>query len=163
VSASQPITRPRSAADKLGLAPTTLTGPQLITIAAGDSVTWSSDDGSPPVVVFWSDSPGLEQKRDPLRAELVHPRSQIVQDCTGSFLTSARVAFPPAAAPFPDPIQKGRLLGVPDVIRPNLVKAIEPVPCRRSAQAVLWSAKKLSGGSASSGVNRGSKRNRVPQ
>jgi Na+/H+ antiporter NhaD/arsenite permease-like protein len=48
-------------------------------------------------------------------------------------------------------------------IRPNLVKAIGPVPRRGAAQAVLWSAKKLSGGSASSGVNRGSKRNRVPQ
>jgi plastocyanin len=48
VSSSQPITRPRSAADKLGLAPTTLRvpGPQLITIAAGDSVTWSNDGGS---------------------------------------------------------------------------------------------------------------------
>ena len=32
-----------------------------------------------------------------------------------------------------------------------------------AAQAALWSANKLSGGSASSGVNRGSKRNRVPQ
>jgi hypothetical protein len=32
-----------------------------------------------------------------------------------------------------------------------------------SAQVVLCSAKKLSGGSASSGVNRGSKRKRVPQ
>jgi hypothetical protein len=61
VSASQPITRPRSAADKLGLAPTTLTGPQLITIAAGGQ----------------------------LRTQLVHPRSQAVQDCTRSFLTSA--------------------------------------------------------------------------
>ena len=47
--------------------------------------------------------------------------------------------------------------------RPNLVRAIGPVPCRRSAQAVLWSAKKLSGGSASDAVNRGSKRNRVAQ
>jgi hypothetical protein len=46
---------------------------------------------------------------------------------------------------------------------PNLVKAIGPVRRRGSAQAALWSAKKLSGGSASSGVNRGSKRNRVPQ
>ena len=34
---------------------------------------------------------------------------------------------------------------------------------RGSAQTALWSAKKLSGGSASSGVNRGSKRNRVAQ
>jgi hypothetical protein len=33
----------------------TVPGPQLITITAGDSVTWSSDDGSPPVGVFWSD------------------------------------------------------------------------------------------------------------
>ena len=48
-------------------------------------------------------------------------------------------------------------------IRPNLVKAIGPVRRRGSAQAASWSAKKLSGGSASSGVNRGSKRNRVPQ
>src|SRR6202043_2331930 len=32
-----------------------------------------------------------------------------------------------------------------------------------TVQAALWSANKLSGGSASSGVNRGSKRNRVPQ
>jgi hypothetical protein len=47
--------------------------------------------------------------------------------------------------------------------RPNLVKPIGPVRRRGSAQAALWSAKKLSGGSASSGVNRGSKRNRVPQ
>ena len=31
------------------------------------------------------------------------------------------------------------------------------------SQAALWSAKKLSGGSASSGVNRKSKRNRVAQ
>jgi hypothetical protein len=47
--------------------------------------------------------------------------------------------------------------------RPNLVKAIGPARRRGSAQAVLCSAKKLSGGSASSGVNRGSKRKRVPQ
>jgi hypothetical protein len=33
----------------------------------------------------------------------------------------------------------------------------------RAAQAALWSVKTLSGGSASSGINRGSKRNRVPQ
>ena len=32
-----------------------------------------------------------------------------------------------------------------------------------SAQTALWSTKKLSGGSAPSGVNRGSKRNRVAQ
>jgi hypothetical protein len=32
-----------------------------------------------------------------------------------------------------------------------------------SAQVAFWSANKLSGGSASSGVNRGSKRNGVPQ
>ena len=32
-----------------------------------------------------------------------------------------------------------------------------------TAQAAFWSANKLSGGSALSGVNRGSKRNRVPQ
>ena len=37
---------------------------------------------------------------DQLRAELVHPRSQTVQDCTRSFLASARAAFPPAAAAF---------------------------------------------------------------
>src|SRR5271155_48001 len=36
-------------------------------------------------------------------------------------------------------------------------------PRRGSAQAAASSAKKLSGGSASSDVNRGSKRNRVPQ
>src|SRR5271166_1731720 len=34
---------------------------------------------------------------------------------------------------------------------------------RGSPQTALWSATKLSGGSASSGVNRGSKRNRVAQ
>ena len=38
-------------------------------------------------------------------------------------------------------------------IRPNLVKAIGPVRRRGSAQAASWSAKKLSGGSASSDVN----------
>ena len=43
------------------------------------------------------------------------------------------------------------------------VKAIGPDRRRVSAQVVLCSAKKLSGGSASSGVNRGSKRKRVPQ
>jgi hypothetical protein len=43
------------------------------------------------------------------------------------------------------------------------MKAIGPDRRRVSAQAVLCSAKKLSGGSASSGVNRGSKRKRVPQ
>src|SRR5271170_2602618 len=48
-------------------------------------------------------------------------------------------------------------------MRPNLVNAIGPVRRRGSAQAALCSAKKLSGGSASSGVNRGSKRKRVPQ
>ena len=43
------------------------------------------------------------------------------------------------------------------MIRPNLVKVIGPVGCCGSAQAAcLRSAKKLSGGSASSGVNRGS-------
>jgi hypothetical protein len=31
-----------------------------MTIAAGGSVTWSNDDGSPPAVVFWPDSPGLQ-------------------------------------------------------------------------------------------------------
>jgi hypothetical protein len=44
--------------------------------------------------------------------------------------------------------------------RPNLVKAIGPVRRSGSAQAALCLAKKLSGGSASSGVNRGSKRER---
>src|ERR1700726_2459712 len=49
-----------------------------------------------------------------------------------------------------------------------LVQVTSPLArCRKglsgAAQAVLWSANKLSGGSASSGVNRGSKRNRVPQ
>ena len=39
-------------------------------------------------------------------------------------------------------------------IRPNLVKAIGPVGHCGSAQAALWSATKLSGGSASSGVSR---------
>jgi hypothetical protein len=48
-----------------------------------------------------------------------------------------------------------------DDIRPNLVKAIGPVRRCGAAQAALWSAKKLSGGSASSGAIRGSKRNRV--
>jgi hypothetical protein len=74
VSSSQPITCPRSAADKLGLAPTTLRcpGPQLITIAADDQ----------------------------LRAELVHPKNQAVQNCARSFSTSARAVFPPATVTF---------------------------------------------------------------
>jgi hypothetical protein len=43
-------------------------GPQLITIAAGSQ----------------------------LRIEVAYPGSQTVQDCTRSFLTSARAAFPTA-------------------------------------------------------------------
>ena len=64
----------RSAADKLGLGTdnSTVPGPQLITIAAGSQ----------------------------LRIEVAYPGSQTVQDCTRSFLTSARAAFPPATATF---------------------------------------------------------------
>ena len=45
----------------------------------------------------------------------------------------------------------------------KLVKAIGPERGLGSDQAAFWSANKLSGGSASGGVNRGSKRYRVPQ
>ena len=129
--------------------------PQLITIAVGGQVTWSKH----PLVVFWSAHPGLQQKIDQVTRRAGARRSQTAQDCTGSFLAFRRQRRRPS----PDPIPECRLFSVPDVIRPNLVRAIGPVPCRRSAQAALWSAKKLSGGSASDAVNRGSKRNRVAQ
>jgi hypothetical protein len=118
-------------------------------------VTWSKH----PLVVFWSAHPGLQQKIDQVTRRAGARRSQTAQDCTGSFLAFRRQRRRPS----PDPIPECRLFSVPDVIRPNLVRAIGPVPGRRSAQAALWSAKKLSGGSASDAVNRGSKRNRVAQ
>ena len=40
----------------------TAPGPQLITIAAGDRFTPSNDNGSPPLVVFWSAHPGLQRE-----------------------------------------------------------------------------------------------------
>jgi len=84
---------PDPPADKLGLATnSTVPGPRLTTIAASDQ----------------------------LRADLVHPRRQTVQNCRGSFLTPARAAFSHAAAPFSR--------SIPDVVGPNLVKAIGACP-----------------------------------
>ena len=58
--------------------------------STGDRFTPSNDNGSPPVVVFWSAHPGLQRKIDQATRRVGAPRSQTVYDCTGSFLTFPR-------------------------------------------------------------------------
>src|SRR6202030_549475 len=61
-----------------GINNSTAPGAQLITIAAGDRFAPSKDNGSPPVVVFWSAHPGLQRKIDQATRRAGAPRSQTV-------------------------------------------------------------------------------------